>query len=177
MLLYNEYTNFNIDLSSQVLGGPPLAFRFLVSFLKVKGESGLATGFKSVMSLSLDFRFRKVSGIGASIATRTLNEGGQNLYSYKLPERVQFDNLVLERGLVVGSVLVYQFQRAMSALQLQPSYVLVTLLDETGIPISAWCFSGAYPVKWKTSDLDADSNTVVIETMELAYQRMWPVRI
>jgi len=174
MLGYTHWSNSNFDVASQLLS--PLAFRFHVYFFYCTKSSPTSSSIKSFMSL-LDCRFRKVSGIGASIATRTLNEGGQNLYSYKLPERVQFDNLVLERGLVVGSVLVYQFQRAMSALQLQPSYVLVTLLDETGIPISAWCFSGAYPVKWKTSDLDADSNTVVIETMELAYQRMWPVRI
>jgi len=35
----------------------------------------------------------------------------------------------------------------------------------------------AYPVKWRVSDLDANSNTVVIETMELTYQRMQVMRI
>jgi phage tail-like protein len=35
----------------------------------------------------------------------------------------------------------------------------------------------AYPVKWRVSDLDAASNTVVIETLELAYQRMQVIRV
>jgi phage tail-like protein len=35
----------------------------------------------------------------------------------------------------------------------------------------------AYPVKWSVSDLDADSNSVVIEHMELTYQRMQVMRI
>ena len=175
MLGYTHFANSNFDVASQFLS--PLAFRFLVSFFYTKGDYLSMTILKSFAGGLLDFRFRKVSGIGASIATRTLNEGGQNLHSYKLPERVQYDNLVLERGLVVGSMLTWQFHRAMSAFKLQPSNLLVTLLDESGIPISAWCFLGAYPVKWKTSDLDADSNTVVIETMELAYQRMQQFRI
>jgi phage tail-like protein len=50
-------------------------------------------------------------------------------------------------------------------------------LDEAGIPISSWLFLNAYPVKWLTAALDADANAVVIETMELAYQRMQTIRI
>ncbi len=146
--------------------GPPLGFRFGVFFFA--GGAG---------PNPLDFRFSKVSGIGASVATRTLNEGGQNLYSRKLPERVQYENLVLERGLAVGSSLVVEFNAAMSLFKFSPSNVLVTLFDEAGIPISAWLFVNAYPVKWNISSLDADSNTVVVETMELAYQRMQPMRI
>ncbi|PZN68990.1 MAG: phage tail protein [Candidatus Methylumidiphilus alinenensis] len=145
---------------------PPVGFRFGVLFL-----------FGGIIPNPIDCRFRKVSGICSSISTRTLNEGGQNLYSHKLPERVQYDNLVLERGLVVGSPLVCEINDTMSSFQFKPANVLVTLLDEKAIPISAWLFRNAYPVKWKVSDLDADSNTVVIETMELAYQRMQAIRI
>jgi hypothetical protein len=35
----------------------------------------------------------------------------------------------------------------------------------------------AYPVKWSVSDLDADANAVVIETMELKFQDMQVIRI
>lgn len=145
---------------------PPLGFRFGVFFL----IGGAAPN-------PLDFRFKKVSGIGATVATRPLNEGGQNLYSHKLPERVQYENLVLERGLAVGSPLAAEFNAAMSAFEFAPSNVLVSLLGEAGAPVSSWLFTNAYPVKWTVSPLDADSNTVVIETMELAYQRMQAIRI
>lgn len=154
------------DLLSAFGAGPPLGFRFGVFFF-VGG----------VLPNPLDFRFKKVSGINSTITTRTLNEGGQNLYSQKLPERVQYDNLVLERGLAVGSPLVIEFNTAMSLFKFAPSNVLVSLLDESGIPLSSWLFMNAYPVKWSVSSLDADSNSVVIETMELAYQRMQAIRI
>ena len=65
----------------------------------------------------------------------------------------------------------------MSLFKFAPSNVLVTLLDNTRIPISAWLFMKAYPVKWSVSDLDATANSVVIEHMELAYQRMQVVRV
>jgi phage tail-like protein len=154
------------DILSAIGSGPPLGFRFGVFFF----VGGVAPN-------PLDFRFKKVSGIGSTVATRTINEGGQNLYSQKLPERVQYENLVLERGLAVGSPLVIEFNAAMSLFKFAPSNVLVSLLDASGAPLSSWLFMNAYPVKWTVSNLDADSNTVVIETMELAYQRMQAIRI
>lgn len=146
--------------------GPPLGFRFGVFFF-----------IGGVVPNALDFRFKNVSGISARVATHPLNEGGQNLYSHKLPERVQYENLVLERGLAVSSPLVVEFNVAMSLFKFTPSNVLVSLLDEAGEPITSWLFVNAYPIKWNVSSLDAESNTVVIETMELSYQRMQTIRI
>ena len=147
-------------------GDPPLGFRFVVAFF--------AGG---VVPNPLDILFQKVSGLSSTINTSTVEEGGQNLYAHRLPGRIQYENLVLERGLVVGSPLVIEFNVAMSLFKFSPSNVLVTLLDDAGIPVSAWLFMNAYPVKWRVSDLDATANAVVIETMELAYQRMQVIRV
>lgn len=145
---------------------PPLGFRFSVFFF-----------IGGTVINPIDFRFKKVSGIGSTISTQALNEGGQNLYSHKLPERVQYENLVLERGLAVGSLLFIEFNAAMSLFKFNPSNVLISLLDEAALPISSWLVVNAYPVKWIVSSLDADSNAVIIETMELSYQRMQTIRI
>jgi hypothetical protein len=50
--------------------------------------------------------------------------------------------------------------------------VLVTLLSEDGVPLAAWLFMKAFPVRWATSDLNAEERAVVIDTLELAYGRM-----
>ena len=84
---------------------------------------------------------------------------------------------MLERGLVVGSPLVIEFSVAMSLFKFKPSNILVTLLDHTRIPIAKLAVMKAYPVKWSVSDLDADANTVVVEHMELAYQRLQAIRL
>jgi len=148
------------------VGNPPLGFRFGVLFF--------AGG---AIPNPLDILFQKVSGLGSTVETAELGEGGQNLYSQSLPKKIKYENLVLQRGLVVGSPLVIEFNLTMSLFKFSPSNVLVTLLDNTRIPIAGWLFMKAYPVKWSVSDLDADANSVVIENMELSYQRMQVMRI
>jgi len=148
------------------VGNPPLGFRFGVLFF--------AGG---AIPNPLDILFQKVSGLGSTVETAELGEGGQNLYSQSLPKKIKYENLVLQRGLVVGSPLVIEFNLTMSLFKFSPSNVLVTLLDNTRIPIAAWLFMKAYPVKWSVSDLDAEANSVVIEHMELSYQRMQVMRI
>ena len=125
----------------------------------------------------LDIRFQKVSGLRGTVKTREVNEGGQNLYTHKLPERISYENLVLERGMVVGSPLNIEFNVALTTFKFAPSNVLVTILSESSVPLGAWLFIKAYPVRWSTSDLDASQNNVVIDTMELAYTRMQILRI
>ena len=155
-----------ISGSLPIIGDPPLGFRFSVVFF-VGG----------IVPNPLDILFQKVSGIGSTVETTAVEEGGQNLYSQNLPTRVQYENLVLERGVVLGSPLVVEFNRAMSEFKFTPSNVLVTLLGNDAEPIASWLFMNAYPVKWSVSDLNAEENSVVIETMELTYQRMQAIRI
>jgi phage tail-like protein len=126
---------------------------------------------------TLDMRFKKVSGLSSEIETVTYKEGGENLFTHRLPGRVSYNNLILERGLLVGSPLNLEFNTAMSSLQLTPGNVLVALLNADGTPRSAWLFWKTYPVKWSVSDLDAGANSIVIETMELAYSRFQGMRV
>jgi phage tail-like protein len=153
-------------LSLDQLTGPPLGFRFAVFFLA-----------RGVLPNPLDIRFQRVSGISATIETRTVDEGGQNLYSHRLPKKIGYSNLILERGFVVGSQLNLEFELAMSLFKFTPSNVLVTLLGETAIPLAGWLFVAAYPVRWATADLLASSDQVLIDTLELAYTRMQPLRL
>ena len=124
----------------------------------------------------IDIRFRKVSGLSSEVETEPVREGGQNLYTQRLPVGVKYNNLILERGMVVGSPLNVEFNVAMSLFKFAASNVLVTLLGESKAPLAAWLFMKAYPVKWTTSDLDAEPG-LVIDTMELAYTRMQIVRV
>lgn len=149
-----------------VVGNPPLVFRFGVLFF--------AGG---VIPNPIDTMFQKVSGLGSTVETQAVEEGGQNLYTQALPKKIKYDNLVLERGLVVPSALSVEFNAAMSLFKFQPSNVLVTLLDNTCIPVMGWLCMKAYPVKWSVSGLDATSNAVMIEHVELTYQRMQVIRI
>ena len=143
-----------------------LGFRFGVLFLAGGGVPNL-----------LDIRFQKVTGLSTKVNTTTVSEGGQNLYAHRLPKSIEYENLVLERGMVVGSPLNLEFNAAMSLFKFYPSNVIVMLFNEKKIPVSGWLFIDAYPVKWATSDLYETQKSVVIDTIELAYKRMQILRI
>ncbi|MCG8336765.1 MAG: phage tail protein [Proteobacteria bacterium] len=145
---------------------PPVGFHFVVVFY-----------FDGFTINPLDTHFQKVSGISSEIKTSTLEEGGENLYTHRFPDKVTYGNLSLERGFVSGSPLNIEFNVAMSTLEVRPGNVLVALLDDDGLPVAAWLFWKTYPVKWKISDMDANSNTVVIESMELAYTRIQTLKV
>lgn len=154
------------DVLLSLVPNPPLGFRFGVFFM-----------LEGMLPNLLDTRFKSVSGIGATLNLQSVQNGGQNLFVHQLPERVQYENLVLERGLAVGSILAQNFDDAMCNFSFHPSNVLVSLLDESGLPLNNWLFTSAIPVRWRLSNLDADSNQVAIETLELSYQRMQAVRL
>ncbi|MDZ8183663.1 MAG: phage tail protein [Nostoc sp. ChiSLP02] len=145
---------------------PPVGFYFMVVFF-----------IAGILPNPLDIRFQRVSGISAEIETTDIREGGENIFRHRLPTHVTYNNLVLERGMVTGSLLNAEFNVAMSSMKFTPSNVLVMLLNEKSVPLSSWLFKRAYPVKWTVSDLDANANAVVIDTLELAYARFQTMSI
>ncbi len=148
------------------MGEPIVGLRFSVLFL--------AGG---AVANPLDLRFRKVSGLTQTVETQAQVEGGQNLYTQQLPRSVSHGNLVLERGMVIGSPLNLEFNAALSSFKFVTCNVLVTLLSEAQAPLAAWLFLKAWPVKWSSSVLDASQPALVIDTMELAYTRMQVLRV
>ncbi|UII31373.1 phage tail protein [Fulvivirga ulvae] len=139
---------------------PALSHRFSVLFLRAGRLPYLG-----------DIFFQRVSGLSSEVQLDTINEGGQNLHAYRVPGRIGYGNLILERGYTLLSPLRGEFLNTFSRFQFVPSQVIVTLMNGTGIPLGAWVFEKAYPVKWSIADLDAQDGKVVIDSMELAYTR------
>ena len=136
---------------------PPVGFHFRVDF-----------GLKNVTDSEI--RFHEVSGLNAEIAVETLDEGGENRFSHRLPGRAKFPNLVLKRGLVSDSMLLRWFQDAIEHLEVLPTTVRVSLVNERDEPLTTWAFVDAWPVKWNVSGLDATKNALAVDTIELAYR-------
>jgi len=117
-----------------------------------------------------DIRFQEVSGLTAEMGMEELNVGGENMFSYKLPTRARYRNLVLKRGMLQDTQLVEWFRSAIESFEFEPVDVSIHLLNENHEVITSWDVIQAYPVKWVISDFNAKGNTLVIETIELAYQ-------
>ena len=52
----------------------------------------------------------------------------------------------------------------------KPADISVILMNEKGEPLRTWNVAHAIPKKWSVTDLNANDNAVVIETLELIYQ-------
>ncbi len=138
---------------------PPVGFHFRVNI------EGLETDTNEK-----DIGFQEVSGINASVGEYTFEEGGENRFIHRLPERISYENLILKRGVLHGSKLIEWFRNAVESYRFEPKGVLVTLLNNEHEPVESWTFINAYPVKWSVSNFDAQSNELAVETIELAYQ-------
>ncbi len=135
---------------------PPVGFHFKVEF----NLDGILEG---------DTRFQEVSGLTAEIGIEELNEGAENRFSHRLPTRSKYGNLVLKRGMLKNSKLIEWFRDAVENFEFKPADVLVTLLNEEHEPLVGWSFVKAWPVKWVVSDFKAQEGSIVVETIELAY--------
>jgi phage tail-like protein len=141
-----------------------LSHRFGVYFL----ESG-------IIPTGIDVRFQRVSGIAAEIETENIYEGGV-LYPRRVPKRVRYPNLVLERGVFTGvSPLSFSVSFALSSMSLNPSNILIILFDEHERHVMHRVIRNAIPVKWVLGDMDADSDKVMVERIEFAYEKMLTV--
>lgn len=125
----------------------------------------------------LDIRFRKVSGLSATVETYSLGEGGENCFTHQLPTRINRGNITLERGFVVRSPLTSDITRALEQFKFNPGNVMIKLLGETGRLLTSWLLHRAYPVRWSLADLDAGDDQVLIDTVELAYTVVRTMRL
>lgn len=133
-----------------VRGDPFRGFRYLVEI------DGLISG-----------AFLRVKGISREVRHESYREGGVNDYEHKLLTQVTYPVVVFERGLALDDL--WQWAQAAADGDITRRTVRVRLQDEGGINAWAWQIEHAVPVKWSSSDLDASSSQVVMETLELAH--------
>jgi phage tail-like protein len=135
---------------------PPVGFHFKVEF----DLDGIR---------DQDFRFQEVGGLNVEIETEPIKSGGENRFTYALPTRAKYNNLSLKRGLFTNSRLITWCKEAVESLEVEPTTVFVTLLNEQHEALQLYTFINAYPLKWSISDFNAEENKLVIETLELSF--------
>jgi phage tail-like protein len=142
------------------LSAPLQGFRFFVMFVE-----------NLAFPMVLDMRFNKVSGLTVSAELKHVDSGGENNENYWSQGAAKYQNLVLSRGMPLFSPLRGKLEASLTSAKHFTATVFVFLQDESGLPVAAWQFENARPVKWQFSDLDASQGGAVIETIELAYER------
>ena len=135
---------------------PPAGFSFKVV---VEGLAGVN-----------ECSFQEVSGISVKIDPNTVEEGGENRFIHRYSTPPKYENLILKRGILLGSPIIKWVSNSIESFSSIPKIVNINLLDNKGLPIASWRFINAYPVAMKISELKANENTQVVETLELCYE-------
>jgi len=126
------------------------------------------------MPYPIDIRIQKVSGIGIDVdgSSQPVQEGSQNGHAQSRPGRPTYPKLILERGLVLlPSPLNIEIKAAIFGQEFKKHHVQVFLLSPVGVPLTSYFFYDAWPVKWSATDLDADQNQIMIERIEMRYEK------
>jgi len=120
---------------------------------------------------SLDCSFQEISGIEVEFGVEEVSEGGG--YVYRLPKQDRYPPLVLKRGVVtVSSALgtwVAQTFSGNLATPIVPQAIVVNLFGSGGDIVMSWTFYNAYPLKWRTGEMNSTSNDVLTESLEFSY--------
>lgn len=124
------------------------------------------------------FAFRKVSGLSRKFEVESLREGGNNTSTRSLLKGpASHGQVTLEYGFVYSTALwdwskqvdatSTDFRRTVTIMHLSHTAVL-------GVPVSirSYILTGAWPVEWRASDLDAQTGQLAIDSLVLAFDDM-----
>jgi phage tail-like protein len=143
---------------------PPVGFHFLVAF-------------ELFPQTPQDGRFQEVSGLNVEMTMESIKEGGEQRFEHQLPVRTKYSDLVLKRGLFIGSGVYKWCENAFEKFEFQPVNIIISLLNEVHAPIMTWHVIHALPKKWDISSFNAEQNTVAIETLTLSYRYFKTIKI
>lgn len=126
--------------------------------------------FELIPQFNIDTKFQSVNGLKVTMETESYIEGGQNRFKHSLPLRSGYQDLVLKRGLTSDlSGLALWCSMALENFVFNPANLIVTLLNEKGVPIKVWYVSHAIPLSYEFSEFNAEENKAVIEIITLKY--------
>ena len=138
---------------------PYPAYNFEVTFTGISDDGHAVKG-----------AFCEVSGLGVDIEVIEYRSGNDKVNTpHKLPGLHKFPNITLKRG-VIGDLTFWNWLRETMNGQIVRTDGTITLLDEQRQPVLAWKFHRAWPCKWEGPRLNAKSNEVAIETLEICHE-------
>ena len=134
---------------------PPVGFHFKVEFVGIGNDN--------------DIRFQSVSGLSVEFDTEAYKEGGENRFEHTLPVRTKYPDLSLKRGMLTDSKVIDWCLDAFQNRVFIPVHINISLLNEEHQPLKTWSVYNAWPKKWSVSDLNAQDNSIVVETLDISY--------
>ena len=110
---------------------------------------------------------QSVSGLERTTEVEPYREGGVNDYDIQLITKTTQASLVLKRGLM--DAWMWDWHEDVVQGTVERRTISIVLLDEVGEEAWRWICADAFPTKWGGTDLDATSNAIAVESIELVH--------
>lgn len=119
--------------------------------------------------------FTEVCGLEFETEVIEYREGNDKTYnSLKQPGLTKYSNIILKRGVFLGDFEFFELWRKTFMFQEQSQQfrrdIVIKLLNEQHNSILTWSVANAWPCKVKYASLNAESNEILIEIMELVHE-------
>ena len=112
-------------------------------------------------------RFKEVTGLSAQVDVKEYAEGGVNQFVHKLPGRIKWGPITLKRGITHEDALIQWFWEVRTKARLAELHI--ALLGPGMVNVRKWSFLDAFPTKWTGPNLNAGSNQIATETLEIVH--------
>ena len=113
--------------------------------------------------------FRECTGLDTRQTPVEYREGKDAHTVRKLPGLVTYTNITLRWGMSDDTQLWDWRKKAMDG-KIERKNGSIVLIDEDGTEKTRWNFREAWPVTWSGPSLNATSNDVAIEALEIAHE-------
>ena len=113
--------------------------------------------------------FAEVSGLEVTVDAIEYRNGSEHTTVRKLPGLTKYTNITLKRG-IVGDLSLWQWLSSVRDGNVQRRDGVITLLDERREPVLRFRFRRGWPCKWEGPSLNAQSNCVAIEALEICHE-------
>lgn len=129
----------------------------------------LSCKFKVELDGITEAHFREVEGLAAHIEVLEYQEGGENRKMHKLLGQTRFSNIVLRRGVSDSLAFWKWIESTILGQKIERKNGAIVMLNRDGSPAIRWTFERAWPTRYEGPELDATSNGIAIEAIELAH--------
>ena len=119
--------------------------------------------------------FRGCTGLGSQsevIENLAAGAGGVT-HIYKIPGVTRWTNIVLKRG-VTDSMDVWAWRKQVEEGKVSEARKngSIIMYDQTNTEVARWNFENGWPAKISGPNLDASTNEIAIEELEIAHEKL-----
>ncbi|HMU11000.1 MAG TPA: phage tail protein [Ferruginibacter sp.] len=115
--------------------------------------------------------FEEVTGLSAEIQQIEYRAGNNPDFStVKMPGIKKFGNVTLKKGIFKDDKGFWELYKEVTMNRFERKKVTISLLDEKESVAMSWTLANAFPSRITVTDMNANGNEVVVESMELAHE-------